>query len=121
MDAKKFSDIINDLEEKPRGTLRFFGKWFGRPYDNHHEILKCHFKEEVLEIEFDAGETVKISEPEDFSFNDDSILIHDAAYVELSRYAYGSPQTDENLIIDRYSEKDVETTEKINHPAFELF
>ena len=120
MDAKKFTDMINDLEEKPAGTLRFFGKWFGRPYDNHHKILKCHVKEEILEIEFDAGETVKISEPEDIILNDEGMFIHDAAYVELSRYAYGSTQTDENLIIDRDSLKDGETSDKINYPAFEL-
>ena len=53
-------------------------------------------------------------------FNVDGLFIQNAVYVEFSRHAYGNPQTNEYLIIDRYSEKDVATTDKNNYPAFEL-
>lgn len=121
MNAEKFTEIINALEEKPVGTLRFYGEWFGRPYDNHHKITGCCFKEDILKIKFDAGETVNISKPDNIIFNDKELLIQDSIGVELSRYPYGKPHTDEFLIRDRYSEKDVDTNEDNNYPAFELF
>jgi len=38
MEVKELTKIINKLEVKPGGTLRFYGERFGKPYDNYHKI-----------------------------------------------------------------------------------
>jgi len=101
--AKEMTKIINNLEEKPGGTLRLYGEWFGRPYDNYHKISKCIFEDEILNIIFDTGETIKIWNPNHITFNNNELIINDSTCVELYRYYYGKPQTKENLIIDRYT------------------
>lgn len=103
MKAKELTKIINNLEEKPGGTLRFYGEWFGRPYDNYHKILECSFKNGILDIKFDAGETLNVWNPNNIIFNNNELIIKDSTCVEFFRYYYGKPQTKENLIIDRYS------------------
>ena len=56
MEVKELNKIINSLEVKPRGNLRFFGEWFGRHYDNYHQILQCFFKDGILDIKFETDE-----------------------------------------------------------------
>lgn len=103
MEAMELIKEINNLEEKPEGSLRFYGEWFGRPYDNYHKILECVFKDGILKIKFDAGETIKIWNPNNIILNKNELIIKDSTCVEFLRYHYGKPQTKENLIIDRYS------------------
>lgn len=103
MEADEFTKIINNLKEKPGGTLRFYGDWIGRPYDNYHKILECSFKDGILDITFDAGEMIKILNPSNIIFNDNKLIIKDSNCVDFLRYGYGKPQTEENLIINRYS------------------
>lgn len=131
MEAKELTELINNLEEKPGGTLRFYGEWFGRPYDNYHKILECIFRNGILEIKFDAGEGIKIWSPFNIIFNDNELIIKDSTCVEFLRYYYGKPQTKENLIINRYSNgelinpsiKSGKVYQKMiqqGYPAFEL-
>jgi len=131
MEANEFTKEINNLEEKPGGTLRFYGEWFGRPYDNYHKILECVFKDGILEIKFDAGETIRIWNPNNIILNKNELIIKDSTCVEFLRYHYGKPQKKENLIIDRYSNgelinpsiKNVKVYNKIitqGYPAVEL-
>ena len=103
MEAMEFIKEINNLEEKPGGTLRFYGEWFGRPYDNYHKILECVFRDGILEIKFDAGETIRIWNPNNIILNKNELIIKDSTCVEFLRYHYGKTQKKENLIIDRYS------------------
>ena len=99
MKAEKLTKIINYLEEKPGGSLRLYGEWFGRPNDNYHKILLCIFKDGILKIKFDAGETIKIWNPNNITFNNNELIIKDSTCVEFLRYYYGKPQTKENSII----------------------
>jgi len=107
MEVKELTKIINNLGVKPGGTLRFYGEWFGKPYDNYHKILECIFKDEILDIKFDTGETLKIWNPNNIIFNDNELIIKDSTCVEFLRYCYGKPQTKENSIIDRYSNEEL--------------
>lgn len=68
MDAKEFTKLINQLEEKPGGTFRIFGEWFGRPYDNYHKISECNYKDDILKMIFDTGETIKLWQPSHIIF-----------------------------------------------------
>lgn len=107
MKAEKLTKIINYLEEKPGGSLRLYGEWFGRPNDNYHKILLCIFKDGILKIKFDAGETIKIWNPNNITFNNNELIIKDSTCVEFLRYYYGKPQTIENSTIDIYSKGEV--------------
>ncbi|WP_017754960.1 hypothetical protein [Calidifontibacillus oryziterrae] len=131
MEADEAVKIINNLDEKPGGTLRFYGEWFGRPYDNYHKILECSFNDGILIIKFDAGELIKIWNPNKIIFNHKELTIKESICVEFIRYYYGKPQTSENLIIDRYSNGEISNTSikvgKVNdkiinrsYPAVEL-
>jgi hypothetical protein len=102
IEAKELTKIINNLAEKPGGTLRFYGKWYRRPYDNYHMISECIFKDGILDINFDAGETIKIWNPNNIIFNTKELIIKHSTCVEFIRYNFGEKQTKENLLIDRY-------------------
>lgn len=131
MDAKKLTKIINSLEEKPGGTIRIFGEWFGRPYDNYHKILECIYKDEILDLKFDTGETISVWNPNHIMFNNNELIIKDSTYVEFLRYDYGKPKSKENVIRDRYINGEVRNLYKEygkvyqkmikpDYPAFEL-
>lgn len=105
--AEKLCKTISSLEVKPVGTLRFYGKWFGRPYDNFHKVLESNFNEEILHFKFDAGEQLKIWNPNKIVFNGKELIIKESSCVEFIRYPYGESQTEENLIIDRYSNRQI--------------
>jgi hypothetical protein len=110
MEADEFSKIINNLKEKPGGTLRFYGEWFGRPYDNYHKILECSFDDGLLIIKFDAGEFIKIWNPKNIILKDNELIIKESTCVEFIRYYYGKPQTEENVIIERYTNVELTNT-----------
>jgi len=131
MNGEKFSQIINNLKVKPGGTLRFYGEWFGRPYDNFHKIAECSFNHDILIIKFDAGEQIKIFNPNKTIINDKELIIKESSCVEFTRYDSGKPKTDENLIIVRYSIRETENPSNKgdnvynklinrNYPAVEL-
>ncbi len=41
--------------ELKAGTLRLWGKWFGRPCDTIHTMTACDAKGDLLRIHFNAG------------------------------------------------------------------
>lgn len=131
IEAKKLAKKINNLAEKPGGTFRFYGEWFGRPYDNYHAMTECIFKDGILEFKFNAGEKIRIWNPDNIIFNKKELIIQHSTCVEFIRYNYGKAQTKENLLIDRYAEGELITStlksgkvhKKIvnhDHPAVEL-
>ncbi len=42
------------------GSLRIFGDWFGRPYDNIHILKTFSFVDDILTVTFDDDETLII-------------------------------------------------------------
>ena len=131
MDAKEFTKFINQLEEKPGGTIRIFGEWFGRPYDNYHKISVCTYQDNILKMSFDTGETIKLWEPSHIVFNANELTIKGSTCVEFFRYDYGKPRTNKNVIVDRYTNDVVsnlsiesgqiyQRTMKKGYPAVEL-
>ncbi|MCF6137759.1 hypothetical protein [Pseudalkalibacillus berkeleyi] len=107
MKAEKLCNTITNLDVKPGGTLRFYGKWFGRPYDNYHKVIECSFNDGILQFIFDAGEQLKIWNPNKIVFNYNKLVIKESSCVDFIRYPYGEPHTDENLVIDRYSNRQI--------------
>jgi hypothetical protein len=96
--AEKYADEINKLLPNIKvGTLRFFGVWFGRPYDNWHQAVKAGAKEDVLQVTFGEGEILEILAPTSCTFSSSQFEIRHARKVLWKWYSYGSPQTEENL------------------------
>ncbi|WP_458947470.1 hypothetical protein [Oceanobacillus sp. CAU 1775] len=131
MDPKKLTNLINSLEEKPGGTIRIFGEWFGRPYDNYHKILECIYKDEILDIKFDTSETIRVWNPNHIMFKNNELIIEDSTYVEFLRFDYGKPKSKENVIREIYINGEVSNPDKEygkvhqnmvkpDYPAFEL-
>src|SRR5687767_8787149 len=49
------------------GTLCFWGHWFGRPYDNFHQITSVDYDTDtnILTIHFSEQETLTVTNPSD--------------------------------------------------------
>jgi hypothetical protein len=78
------------------GTLRFWGEWFGRPYDNIHQIVDCDAQHEVLHIQFNEGESLYLWSPQQAELDHRMFRIQSAARVRWEWFAYGRPKTDQN-------------------------
>ena len=45
------------------GSICFYGEWFGRPYDNFHQIKNVKTEKDILYISFAEGESLTIIKP----------------------------------------------------------
>ena len=89
--------ITRAIPKIPRGSLRFWGAWFGRPYDAFHAVVGCEAEDGVLRMRFDAGETLSVWSPSGVTANQSTFRISDANRVLWEWFYYGRPQTQENL------------------------
>lgn len=86
------------------GSLKFWGDWFGRPYDNFHTVIRATVSEDnVLTILFDQGEVVEISKPTKIISEKDKFYIPDASNIRFSWYYYGRDRIAQNLNYLEYS------------------
>lgn len=91
-DAERIAKLIQDgLPTLKKGTLRFWGQWFGRPHDNFHVITGAVAEGDELEVRFNAGETLRIFDPVKASVGVDQFVIGDASRVRWEWPMYGSP------------------------------
>lgn len=96
----KPSDIarrVTDLPEIHAGTLRIFGHWFGRPYDNQHEPVGARGLDTVLLIVFRGGERLSLWEPEGVHISAGEFTVEKASRVLWQWYYYGREPVPENL------------------------
>lgn len=49
------------------GTMRFYGEWHGRPYDNFHRISKATLENSCLTVYFEHGEKLTVIAPSGIS------------------------------------------------------
>ena len=61
--------IQRAIPKTPGGSLRFWGAWFGRPYDAFHTIVKCEAEKGVLRVFFNEGETLSVWSPSGLTIN----------------------------------------------------
>ncbi len=85
-----------------RGTLRFWGEWFGRPYDNIHTFIGCDADGECLRVYFDEGETLSVWSPSRASVDRDTFRIRDVQRVRWEWFYYGRPKAPENLYFEEF-------------------
>ncbi len=90
-EASRIADLIHaDLPTLKRGTLRFWGQWFGRPMDNIHTITAASAEGDLLEIRFDNGEMLRILQPVGAIVGAARFIIRDAARLRWEWNAYGN-------------------------------
>jgi hypothetical protein len=89
--------IAGALPSLKTGTLRFWGEWFGRPYDNNHKIIGCDARGDLLHIRFDEGESLHLWSPQQSELDHRTFRIQNAARVRWEWFAYGHRKTEQNL------------------------
>lgn len=88
------------------GTLRFFGEWFGRPYDNVHQIVTASATADKLIVRFDEDEMLSIWNPINALISDTQFEIVEASRVRWEWYLYGLEKTDENVRFEDFNKTD---------------
>ena len=58
MTPEEIRDLI--MATQPSGTLRIWGDWFGRPYDNAHRIVSVAVDADTLLIGMDGDELLSV-------------------------------------------------------------
>jgi hypothetical protein len=78
-EAKEICDEIQKaLPDLTPGTLRFWGAWFGRPYDGFHKIFACEQNQDVLTLHIDKDSQLKIWAPHDLQLGNSMFRIKNA-------------------------------------------
>jgi hypothetical protein len=96
--AEKICDEIQRaLPKISPGTLRFWGVWFGRPYDNVHRIVASEHDCGVLRLRFNEDELLTMWFPVGLTLDSSVFQINDAERVLWEWFSYGHPKTQENL------------------------
>ena len=98
------------------GTLRFWGEWFGRPYDNLHQIINSTSSNNILYLHFNEQEILSIWDPRNIVVGAQVFRISDASRVRWEWYSYGEPKTPENRYFEDFikSPKGIEWTTNID-------
>jgi hypothetical protein len=102
VDAQPIAKRINAASALKVGSLRFWGEWFGRPYDAWHKIVRCSADGNTLRLEFHDGGKLTVVDPEDLELSATTFAIRSAAAVRWEWFYYGRPQTAENLYFYEY-------------------
>jgi hypothetical protein len=95
-----FVDKYNKKQGQVKGgALCFFGHWFGRPYDNYHqlEVAAFDYSTNTLTMAFDERETLTIYNPQDISEFESKLTIGLADKIYWKWFSYGKPQIEDNV------------------------
>jgi len=103
-EAERIAGVIKDkLPEIKAGSLRFWGSWFGRPYDNLHRLVNCEFDDNLLGLHFNESEVLRIWEPEIATIDGKTFRIEDARRVRWEWFSYGRPKIPANLYFEDFT------------------
>ena len=99
------AEISTKLPSVLCGTLRFWGEWFGRPYDNRHVVVSCDATDDCLRLHFSEGEVVAVWNPAEVEIDANKFRIGSAKALRWTWYYYGRPQNPENLFYMDYAQE----------------
>jgi len=108
---QEISERINGALSNVRGTLRIWGVWFGKSYDNIHTLIQCSLEGEQLRLYFDGGEVLSISAPRGLALSSSPFRIGDAHStfridnadkVRWEWYYYGRPRVPANRYFQEF-------------------
>ena len=93
------------MEVFKRGTLCFWGEWFGRPMDNFHTVVDAQYDKSVntLTLLFDQGEKCTVYNPDGIVNEQKQFHITDADKIVWEWYHYGKEKIPENLYRKTYT------------------
>jgi hypothetical protein len=94
---KIVEQIRERLPDVKSGTLRFWGVWFGKPYDNEHIIVDCSGREELLTLRFNEAEILSVWRPQGLRLSEQEFQIVDATRVRWEWFLYGAPRIPSNF------------------------
>jgi hypothetical protein len=95
--------IQRTIPKVPKGSLRFWGEWFGRPYDNWHTLVSCRAEQNILRLSFDQDETLSVWSPTGLTLDQSTFRIFDADRVRWEWFYYGRAKTPENLYFEEFT------------------
>jgi len=110
--ARIAGEIQRWLPDLVRGTPRFWGAWFGRPYDALLTLLKCEYEDNVLKGHFDRGEVLTVWSPKGLVLGHAQFQILEADRVRWEWFA-GRPKAP----VQRYFFDFVRTGESVSASA----
>jgi len=89
----------SQLRQVKGGALCFWGHWFGRPYDNFHQITSVDFDtvSNTLTICFSEKEMLTVSNPQQIKEYKNRLEINNADSVHWQWYYYGKTIEPSNL------------------------
>src|SRR5262245_42487608 len=95
--------ILALLPALKSGTLRIWGDWFGRPYDNHHRLVGAETDDAALILTFDEDECLSVWHPEGAEIDATVFRIQRASRVRWEWFYYGRPQLPQNRFFLEYT------------------
>jgi hypothetical protein len=114
-EAARLAALISGaLPRVKRGSLRIWGSWFGRPFDNCHQIVACQAESDLLIVRFNEGEVLKVWAPRAATVDNESFRIGDASRVRWEWFYYGRPKTAANLCFEDFTADGAETRTATN-------
>lgn len=75
--------IQQQLPSVKTGSLRFWGEWLGRPYDNQHRLLRSEATRDVLHLIFNEDESLRIWAPSGLELDSSTFRVSTAGRVPL--------------------------------------
>jgi len=103
-EAQQVADQIRAaLPHVKSGTLRFWGQWFGRPYDNCHRLVNCDSEQNVLKLYFNQGEVLSVWSPANMVASPSNFRISKADRVRWEWFYYGKPKLVANLYFEEFT------------------
>ena len=117
--AQKMAQTIDRARPRlKRGSLQFFGEWFGRPWDNSHSIVAAKGNENCLRLTFDDDETLDVWDPTELELESDHLfVIRSASRVRWEWFSYGEPKTPDNRHYIEYRNGDNAIQRHADRPA----
>jgi hypothetical protein len=98
-----FAEIIRRaLPTVKKGSLRIWGEWFGKPYDNWHTLTGCDAEGEALRLYFDDDEKLIVWSPKGLIADMSTFRIAQADRVRLEWFYYGRPKVSSNLYFEDF-------------------
>jgi hypothetical protein len=88
--------ISRNLPNIKQGTLRLWGRSFGRPGEDWHVLQSCGATPDCVRFHFIYGDVLAVWNPVDVEINDKTFRIRSASAMRLSWYAR-SPKIPENI------------------------
>ena len=107
-------EISTKLPSVMSGTLRFWGVWFGRPYDNRHVVVSCDATDDCLRLHFSEGEVLAVWNPAEVEIDANKFRIGSAKALRWTWYYYGRPQNPENLFYMDYAQENGSVLSRTN-------